>query len=687
MRSDWNFRTEIIKKVAKQGGWVNTHTHLDRAYTITPEMLPLAEAQLQQKWDIVDEIKRNSSVDQIYDRMCFAVEQQIAQGVTMLGSFIDVDAVIGDKAMKAAERVREKYKNDIKLVYINQALKGVLEEEASMWFKEAVPFVDIIGGLPAKDAGREDEHLDVLFEAAKKYRKMVHVHVDQLNTSAEKETEQLVKKTIEHGWQGKVAAIHGISLAAHPQKYRQKVYELMRENEVMMISCPTAWIDARRSEEMAVTHNSIAPVEELVAAGVGVAIGADNIADVYKPFGDGDMWTELRFMLESCHFYNIEELVKIATSNGRKVLGEGINFDTKKVGELEIPFYDPAMSYEDNYKYGPFSGFIKPNKIERLCQPKYDFLGHKLQLPFGIPAGPLLNSKFVTAAFEKGFDACVYKTVRTREYPCHPAPNILASDVRKLSVNRKKPLVVGTEYKNPLTITNSFGVPSADPTIWQEDMALAVEAADVDQVMIGSFQGTLSPSGNTEEYIDDFVRAAMMVKETGAPILEANLSCPNEGGNDLLCFDTPMVKEIATRIKKAVGHTPLILKLAYFEDSGQLKNFVKELGGIVQGFSAVNTLPATVVNDKGEPALPGKGREKSGMCGSAITWAGLEMAERLAKLRKKFEMSFVIIGVGGVSSQIDYQEYRARGADVVMSATASMWNSNLAQEIYSQSEK
>jgi cytosine/adenosine deaminase-related metal-dependent hydrolase len=272
-----------------QGGWVNTHSHLDRAYTITPQTLELANQHLHKKWFIVDELKRESSVDQIYDRMAFAVEQQLKQGVTLLGSFIDVDEVIQDKSIRAAQRVKEKYHRDIQLVFINQALKGVLDPAARRWFDLAVEFVDIIGGLPGKDAGREAEHLDVLFSAAQRTNKMLHVHVDQLNTQSEKETELLIEKTRQYNWQGKVVAIHGISLAAQFEVYRRRIYQQLRELDVKLISCPTAWIDARRNEELTVVHNAIAPIEELVAAGVTVGLGTDNIADVYKPFTDGEM--------------------------------------------------------------------------------------------------------------------------------------------------------------------------------------------------------------------------------------------------------------------------------------------------------------------------------------------------------------------------------------------------------------
>ena len=62
-------------------------------------------------------------------------------------------------------------------------------------------------------------------------------------------------------------------------------------------------------------------------------------------------------------------------------------------------------------------------------EPKYDFFGHKVFSPFGIPAGPLINGKFVASALDKGFDIATYKTVRTKKYPCHEWPNVLSVSV------------------------------------------------------------------------------------------------------------------------------------------------------------------------------------------------------------------------------------------------------------------
>ncbi len=313
-------RDHIIKKINAKGGFVNTHAHLDRAYTVTLDNLHLSKATLKEKWYLVDSIKRNSSVYQIYDRMAYAVERMVDQNVQAVGTFIDVDEVIGDKSIRAAELLKENVANDIKIKFINQALKGVINPESKKWFDLGAQFVDIIGGLPAKDEGHEEEHLDILMETAKKYNKPVHVHVDQLNTADEKETELLARKTIEHGLEGRITAIHSISIAAQKKEYREELYKLMKKAKLNIISCPTAWIDGKRSEELAPTHNSVTPIDELVPAGITVAIGTDNIADILKPFTDGDMWTEVRFLLESCRFYNIDELVEISTVNGLKVL-------------------------------------------------------------------------------------------------------------------------------------------------------------------------------------------------------------------------------------------------------------------------------------------------------------------------------------------------------------------------------
>lgn len=322
----FNPKTELLERIKKSGGWVNAHAHIDRAYILNADNFRQTSEALDVKWQLPDEFKRGASVDDIYDNMARVLEDMCRQGVRAIGSFIDVDPVIEDKAIKAAMRARDRFKGDIEIKFINQVVKGVLEPEARRWFDVGAEFVDIIGGLPEKDAGREAEHLDVLFTAAKKHGgKPLHVHIDQYNSPDQRDTELLVNKTLEHGYEGKVTAVHCVSVGAQPRAYRQELYKKMKAAGISVVVCPCGWIDnswvASKSEDViGPIHNAIAPVKEMVAAGLTVALGTDNIQDIYKPFNDGDMWTELRFLLETCQLYDLDILTDIAGKNGLKVL-------------------------------------------------------------------------------------------------------------------------------------------------------------------------------------------------------------------------------------------------------------------------------------------------------------------------------------------------------------------------------
>lgn len=318
----------LIEKIRARGGWVNAHTHFDRSFIVNWDNWKQTGDPLHMKWDHPDEFKSKVTVDEIVGHMSRVIDNQLEQGVQAIGSFVDCDSIVKDKNLRAVEKLKERYKGaPIQIKLIHQPIKGLMDETERKWFEEAASFVDILGGLPERDSklkigvDRKAEHLDILFETAKKYNKPLHVHVDQLNLPEQRDTELLIKKTKEHGYKGMVTAIHCISVGAQPKAYREKIYKGLVEQDITVVACPTAWIDSRRSEILAPSHNSVTPIDEMIPAGVRVALGTDDIADIYKPFSDGDMWTELRTLLEATHTYDIDALVEIATTNGLIALG------------------------------------------------------------------------------------------------------------------------------------------------------------------------------------------------------------------------------------------------------------------------------------------------------------------------------------------------------------------------------
>ncbi|MBI2017703.1 hypothetical protein HYS92_01485 [Candidatus Daviesbacteria bacterium] len=350
---------------------------------------------------------------------------------------------------------------------------------------------------------------------------------------------------------------------------------------------------------------------------------------------------------------------------------------------LKIPFYDPNKSYEENYDEGPFGSFGDGEVFEQNGEPTYDFLGQKVYLPFGIPAGPLLNSKFCKGAFQNGFDIAVYKTVRSGVFPCHPFPNVLSVKIGgDLTMERaQKPIVADNNYSEPLSITNSFGVPSKEAEVWQEDVKKAISYAGGGQVLVLSFMGTVKENQTPDEFVADYALAAKQAKETGAKILETNLSCPNIGNEGLVCYNLNMTERVCAAIRKELGDTPLILKVGYYRNDEDIKKLVEIASKYAQAISSINTIQVEVRDKEGNQALPGKNRLRSGVCGAGIKWAGLDMVKRLRLTINDQRSTIKVIGVGGVTKPEDYFEYRDAGADCVMSATGAMWNPELAEEI------
>lgn len=349
---------------------------------------------------------------------------------------------------------------------------------------------------------------------------------------------------------------------------------------------------------------------------------------------------------------------------------------------LKTPFYDPNKSYEENYEKGPFGAFADGVVYKQEGEPEYDFLGQKVYLPFGIPAGPLLNSNFCKGAFEKGFDIAVYKTVRSASFPCHPFPNVLAAKIEgDLTLEKtQKPIIADNNYSEPLNITNSFGVPSKEAQVWQEDAKKAISYAGKGQVLVLSFMGTVKENQTPEEFVADYALAAKQSVETGAKILETNLSCPNIGNEGLVCYNLEMTHRVCEAIRKEIGDTPLILKVGYYQNDEDIERLVEIASKYAQAISSINTIQAEIRDKDGNQALPGNNRLRSGVCGAGIKWAGLDMVKRLKRVKGQ-GLRVKIIGVGGVTKPQDYFEYMEAGADAVMSATGAMWNPELAQEI------
>ena len=98
-----------------------------------------------------------------------------------------------------------------------------------------------------------------------------------------------------------------VSIGTHPREYRYRLYEKMREAQ-MMIACPMAWIDSHRKDDLQPFHNALTPADEMIPRGITVALGTDNICDYMVPLCEGDLWQELSLLTAGCRFLDLEAM-------------------------------------------------------------------------------------------------------------------------------------------------------------------------------------------------------------------------------------------------------------------------------------------------------------------------------------------------------------------------------------------
>jgi cytosine/creatinine deaminase len=312
----WNLQREFQRLVEARGGYACHHAHFDKAYLISLENLELGQVDMQYKWKLYDHLKQSSSYDEenLIERIARGVETMIAQGAVYCRTMVDADKIVQLKPIKAALEVKKRFAGKIVFEVGVQPLQGVVyDAESRKYYEAACDLADFCGGLPSKDRPTPEEHLDIVLSIAKNLNKPIDVHVDQENNPFENETEQLAAKTIKHGMEGKVFAVHAISLAAKPKVEQDRVIKRMKDAGLSVIVCPSAALSMKSLDASAVLHNSIAPVTNLLDHGVPVYLGVDNVYDLFMPIVDGDMWFECRMLMESCRYYDLQKVASIAT--------------------------------------------------------------------------------------------------------------------------------------------------------------------------------------------------------------------------------------------------------------------------------------------------------------------------------------------------------------------------------------
>jgi len=301
--------------------FVNGHLHLCKVYTLkmmddaamdayTGESMGGAMTAIE----LAAKVKEQYDEKWIIENVRKALNLAVRFGNTHIRAFADTDTKARLEGVKALLRAREEYKDRVTVQVVAFPQDGVVRDPgAEEYIEEALKLgADVVGGIPWIEYTDADtqEHIDRMFALAKKYNKDVSMLVDDAGDPTLKSLEMLAVKTIKEGWEGRVTAQHARAMALYPEPYYRKIEYLLKRAKIGVVSDPQ-------------TGPLYARVKSLYKAGVRIALGQDDIADAYYPFGRNNM-PEVAFL--AAHLMSMttrgemEILYDLITTNAAEAL-------------------------------------------------------------------------------------------------------------------------------------------------------------------------------------------------------------------------------------------------------------------------------------------------------------------------------------------------------------------------------
>jgi cytosine deaminase len=178
---------------------------------------------------------------------------------------------------------------------------------------------DVVGGIPWIESSDADAraHIQFCFDLAHEFGKDVSMLLDDAGDANLRTLEMMAVEAIKRGWEGRALAHHCRAMALYPAPYLEQLIGTLQRARVSVVSDPhTGPLHAR--------------VGELLAQGINVCLGQDDISDAYYPYGRNNMLevaflaSHLLWMMSRGDMETLYDMITLAAAKAMNIPNFGI---------------------------------------------------------------------------------------------------------------------------------------------------------------------------------------------------------------------------------------------------------------------------------------------------------------------------------------------------------------------------
>lgn len=292
------------------------------------------------RFEAAHHVKKQYTVEDVFNRVDEVMRLAILNGTCAIRLFADVDEDSGLTALKGLLEIKKKYSPIMTVQVAAFPQDGVFGGQTQTLMREAFELgADIVAGIPwiEKTDEAKQAHTDMCFSLAKEFNRPLHLVCDDTVDKNSRTLEYIARQTIEHGFEGHVAATQCASLAFQDDAYAKEVIQLVKDADITVFSNSHVSLITTEVENEP-RPRGVTRIQELIQAGVAVACAQDDIDNWYYPFGRNDMLEVAYFMAHMGGFPwgEYDSILSMVTDIPAKALGLEYGLEVGKSANLVL---------------------------------------------------------------------------------------------------------------------------------------------------------------------------------------------------------------------------------------------------------------------------------------------------------------------------------------------------------------